>query len=251
MQDSTCLDLARSVEHEVYRALTLSATRKGVVADGLAAVVRRTGLKAGEARSALGTLLDMGAVESLGDGNYQVYDRCRCIFNVPASIERTFDAAGASNVSGGHVASDTQVALGSAVSPSNSSWGLSRSLPANKGQTIPQQIVGLSCYFKKQCDEQGISARDFSHPALRANLNRWHREGTPIQVMRTMVDLFVQLPEWRFTQRTVAWKLFVHLRPELESRARARLPQQPEVISAAVDRARRTRARQKVVLASL
>ena len=255
MQDSTCADLARSIEHEVYRALTLSATRKGIVADGITTVVRLTGHTAGEVRSALGTLIDMGSVEPLGEGNYQVFDRCRCasdeVFSVPVSIERMFDAAGASNVSEGHVASDAKTPWVGVRSSRGNSWGLSRSLPENRQQTISQQLVGLSSYFRQSCADQGISLRDFSYPALRANLTRWHREGTPVEVMRTMVDLFVKLPEDRFTRRTVAWKLFVHLRPELEAKARALLPAQPEVISATVDRMRRTLARQQAELAAL
>lgn len=131
--------------------------------------------------------------------------------------------------------------------------GLSRSLSGNgrvRNTSVSAQLSGMVFYFRQQCDDNAISSRGFNAAALRANLNRWNREGIQVELIREMINLFVKGSDRQFTPRTVAWKLFVYQRDELEARARTRLPALPEELDASLALMRKGRERFRALAAN-
>lgn len=252
----TCRGLARSFEHETYRALSVSANRKGIITDGIDTVSKLTGYKSGDVRDAIDTLLDADLIERKAPGVYEIFSPCKCqlkdIFTDPPIVEHAFDERRGSMMPGGHLATEPYQPIGSAVSDSNSnSQGLSRSLPKNglgRNSSVSAQISGLVFYFKTQCDQAAISPRGWNAAALRANLNRWNKEGLSVEVLRKMVDLFVD-GDTRFGPRSVAWKLFAYQRESLQERAGLRLPAVPDDVDTAVALMRRGRDRMQALAA--
>lgn len=228
----SCLDLSRSVEHQVFRTLSNCATRRGIISNGVDEICKITGLPNREAAEAVETLVDGELVEALGEGAYRVFQLCKCPpENLFESRPKTGGAGRSMLVPREPTTAPDRSVDSHPLPPQRHLLRLSRSLPKNENaqdwreKSPSGQLSYLVGHFKGLCRDFGISPRGFNGPALYSHLKRWQNDGVDTLVIHEMMRCFAGGTHPRDFERrgTVAWQLFVSRRAALEQKAKDNL----------------------------